>query len=455
MYDQRPPSSSLNVQRLFYYAWNRRFLTSQAIHRTVGTALRGTSYTVILALVDCLAWVRLIFQHRSRHAESVAAALCRLEGCQPAHLNENTFLLTAAIHSKAAYGKAAWEGYLDSWHGFAWLLTAQQFTRNAVRNFTRSQHVEAVVQMTELSSADDIVQARWHSEFQSPAYYVCFDRKAHAIIVSVRGTLQLGDFTTVLDAVPSEVELFSLKGYAHGGVLASAHGMLDDVLAAMELAARRAPKGSTALPVLLCGHSLGGGVSALLACMLNEKRTSGDKRMNQFGAIFSIGIGSAASLCAELTEISHRFVTSIIYGADALPLFSVNGARDIIDGVHEASIAAQWLSWCARLSGQHALQNAACKQAHELRKAFKHAEQENRSNTSDVAELLYPPGRLLWLLPPKRQYLRHALYEASLQTFDNFLLLGLLGFETAHHHGAHQYLVGLRDIFSNEGNRIE
>ncbi len=139
--------------------------------------------------------------------------------------------------------------------------------------------------------------------------------------------VQAGDACTVLDAVPQPATLCGVAGHVHGGFLAAACNLVQPVAAALRAAAERCP-GS---PVLLCGHSLGGGVAAVLTMLLLDMRQRAEaaaeaglqlapeqaavvEALGRLGGIRCIGIGAAAAFCRQLGMASHAHVTSVLFG---------------------------------------------------------------------------------------------------------------------------------------------
>lgn len=160
--------------------------------------------------------------------------------------------------------------------------------------------------------------------------------------------LQLGDYATVLDAVPQPATLCGVSGHVHGGFLAAARNMLPPVSAALRAAAQACP----GWPVLLCGHSLGGGVAAVLTMLLVEQRQRWEQQQEwrqqrngaagepeeqaeqqpaalplrapaqqpqdemwlQLGKLRCVGIGAAAAFCETLGVACKPHVASVLYG---------------------------------------------------------------------------------------------------------------------------------------------
>lgn len=131
----------------------------------------------------------------------------------------------------------------------------------------------------------------------------------------------------MLDAVPQPVTLCGVSGHVHGGFLAAARNLVQPVAAALRAAADQCP----GYPLLVCGHSLGGGVAAVLAMLLQDLRMRAEaaaeaglqlapeqaavvETLERLGDMRCIGIGAAAAFCRELGMASHGLVTSVLFG---------------------------------------------------------------------------------------------------------------------------------------------
>jgi hypothetical protein len=156
-----------------------------------------------------------------------------------------------------------------------------------------------------------VLAAQWQAHHHRPAFYVALDRRRRCCVVSVRGTLQLGDFCTVLDAKPTAATLGGVDGHVHAGFLAAARSLLPAVAAALHAAAGACP----GWPVLITGHSLGGGVAAVLALLLRDAGGRlGEHDWRRLGESRCVGVGAAAALCRQLGGACTGHVTSLLYG---------------------------------------------------------------------------------------------------------------------------------------------
>ena len=110
----------------------------------------------------------------------------------------------------------------------------------------------------------NLIAADWTGSTYRPGYAILVDSPGAAVVLVARGTGKLHDVLTDLAcaAVPHRD-----GGYAHGGMLEAAKRLREDVIAPVRDALVNRPGFS----LVLCGHSLGGGVATLLADLLGPE----------------------------------------------------------------------------------------------------------------------------------------------------------------------------------------
>ncbi len=165
----------------------------------------------------------------------------------------------------------------------------------------------------------DIVTAKWHSKANRPAYYIARDVKRKAIVLAIRGSFSPRDLLTDLCAscenfiVEDELEIGEIGTYRNSTtprlLFGRAHkGMVD---AARTIAAMTGKIISEELDAhpdykLICvGHSLGGGVAAIIAAMWQRRfRTR----------VRSIGYGNPCVFPLNLTRVFDNVITVEVCG---------------------------------------------------------------------------------------------------------------------------------------------
>lgn len=110
--------------------------------------------------------------------------------------------------------------------------------------------------------------------------------------------LQLGDLPTNLSGLPFEYELDGVHGHVHTGMLAAATYVHCCTHHALQEAAARCPD----WPVLVTGHSLGGGVAALLAVLLHQTGLP-----QGLGPVHAICLATPAVMSEPLAAACERY----------------------------------------------------------------------------------------------------------------------------------------------------
>ncbi|MES1910153.1 MAG: hypothetical protein MHM6MM_002802 [Cercozoa sp. M6MM] len=183
---------------------------------------------------------------------------------------------------------------------------------------------------------DQLVLAHFGSDIWDVSFAVCVCDvlDTRALVVTFRGTNNIGDVLTDLQAeetmLPEEVQEYLRNSDAnlreiserdfltHGGILAAARQVRARVFGDERV--REVLSRESELPILLTGHSLGAGASALLALIL---RASSDFENHQ---VHAVCFGSPAVLSSALTRSAavRSLVTSVVHRDDMIPRMSLH-----------------------------------------------------------------------------------------------------------------------------------
>jgi hypothetical protein len=238
-------------------------------------------------------------------------------------------LLCAAMHSRAAYGFAMAAGHITSVTSYIKLQTVQPLTFNAVAGASIEANNEAVAALAGIAP-EDILYSMWKNFPFRPCHYVAIDRVNRCVVISIRGTLEIGDLLSDLAAHPMEIQLGGVDGWVHPGILAAASYIHCTIEAALKEAAVKCP----GWPVLITGHSLGGGVAALLCMLLRDR---GGAEIKGLGSIYAITVGSAAVMSESLAAACEEYVISLVLGSDVIPHLSYASVERLLIEASEAS----------------------------------------------------------------------------------------------------------------------
>ncbi|KAI6717199.1 hypothetical protein PZA11_001735 [Diplocarpon coronariae] len=190
-------------------------------------------------------------------------------------------------------------------------------------------------------------------------HFVSLDHESRAVVLTCRGTL---GFEDVLTDMTCDYDELSYQGKAykvHKGIHASARRLLDGgggrVMATITAALEEFPE----YGLVMCGHSLGGGVTALLAILIsepspdpsstafftaseyssppllltssdNEKSTPQAKtRLPPGRRIHVYAYGPPATLSPSLRLATRGLITTIVNGQDLIPYLSLGVLHDL------------------------------------------------------------------------------------------------------------------------------
>eukprot|EP01138_Halocafeteria_seosinensis_P009999 gb/GECG01010212.1/.p1 GENE.gb/GECG01010212.1/~~gb/GECG01010212.1/.p1 ORF type:complete len:768 (+),score=89.85 gb/GECG01010212.1/:1-2304(+) len=186
-------------------------------------------------------------------------------------------------------------------------------------------------------TADDILSARWESSLDGmrPAYYIAIDREHKEIIVSIRGTKDLTDGLVNLCMTPMELRPGS---HAHSGITRTAFLILAELQHTLEHAVRDNP----GFKVTFVGHSLGGGVAAIVSIVLNERIPIPGELYQELLEMFpslnrnfteslsdvlrtstvrACTFGTPSCISPDLGNLAEEYIVSCIHGDDMIPRF--------------------------------------------------------------------------------------------------------------------------------------
>ncbi|CEI61199.1 hypothetical protein FVEN_g6071 [Fusarium venenatum] len=184
-------------------------------------------------------------------------------------------------------------------------------------------------------------------------HYISLDHDAKAVVLACRGTL---GFEDVLADMTCDYDVLTWRGRGHKvhkGVHASARRLLYGGDRRVLLTLREALLEFPDYGLVLCGHSLGGAVTALLGVMLSEpnptgtgfvtainapERTVGDDQLDGLLPIHSTlpsrrpihvyAYGPPSTMSASLRKRTRGLITTIVHGNDIVPYLSLGVLHD-------------------------------------------------------------------------------------------------------------------------------
>lgn len=246
---------------------------------------------------------------------------------------------------------------------------------------------------------EDIVQANWHSRANRPAYYIVRDHDRNSIVLGIRGTLSPRDVLT--DLCASTGSFIIEDGYAETNRttdnlteaasscplrIECAHkGMIDGAKGVARTTGQIITAELDANPdysLVIVGHSLGGGVAAVLAAMWS------DRFLNR---VRSFGFGNPCVFPRNSTA-SYTNIVSVIGQGDPFATLSlghiVDTTRALSTLCKEEAFREEILK---RLGQAKTAQDLSKDDLKWLQNAKTYLKQQMD------AEKLYPPGQLVYM----------------------------------------------------------
>ena len=189
-------------------------------------------------------------------------------------------------------------------------------------------------------------------------HYLCIDHESKAVVLTLRGTWGFEDILTDMTCDYDDLEWQGRHWKVHKGMHASAKRLLEGGGARVMITIRAALEEFVDYGVVLCGHSLGGGVAALLATMISEPgdRATGtsfvtasyqsatrhtlptacpgdDSREEYFlppgRPIHVYAYGPPSVMSPFLRRATRGLITTIVNGQDVVPSLSLGILHDM------------------------------------------------------------------------------------------------------------------------------
>ncbi|OSX60616.1 hypothetical protein POSPLADRAFT_1148763 [Postia placenta MAD-698-R-SB12] len=267
-----------------------------------------------------------------------------------------------------------------------------------------------------------------------PRFWVLTDHARREVVLVIRGTMSLNEIAVDLTCDTAPFELYTPKAsrapkrpramssvpvpsvepaigpesddeshtthLVHGGMLKMARAM-GAPGKPVHVAVRDALRRNRGYSLVLCGHSLGAGVAALLALMWANPRTRLTHQYSRLPQRRSVSAYCFAPPCMASTQLARLagesgLVTSFVYGHDVVSRLSLGSVRDL-------TRCAAWLCQAEVAHGEG--YSAVTKRALRWKAGFRDEGDEEwflsmRKTLEANMHMtqLFPPGRVLWAL---------------------------------------------------------
>ncbi|KAH6657464.1 hypothetical protein BKA67DRAFT_514796 [Truncatella angustata] len=297
------------------------------------------------------------YQQKSAYSDSEAVDTLRRTGMINGMFPEFHILRNITRYSR--YASAAYGSRFLNLMGIAkekQTLNPLEETHQDVRSF--SHHTELPPDSVLLSSFVDPQggsDATGSTDTGVPLVHtIAIDRESKAVVLACRGTL---GFEDVLADMMCDYDDLKWRGKAykvHKGIHASARRLLYGGDGRVLYTLKEALEEFPGFGLVLCGHSLGGAVAALLGAMLAEPATTGTafvtsaqqhKRLLAATGITSqahepiylpagrpihvFAYGPPATMSPAFRMATRGLITSIVHGNDLVPFLSLGVLHDL------------------------------------------------------------------------------------------------------------------------------
>ncbi|GKY92523.1 hypothetical protein MPSEU_000222600 [Mayamaea pseudoterrestris] len=196
------------------------------------------------------------------------------------------------------------------------------------RRLSLGGDIATILAHTNLSH-DDIIAQEWTSKTHRPGYFLARDHVKKSIVLCVRGTWSAHDVLTDLCCLPDEAQVELVRPgifystrekrviRAHHGMLQAARLLKDAVQELIHEELKANPEYS----LVLVGHSMGGGVCALLKLLLQDTVTTAT-------AVYIYGAPCVVSF-DDWESIRDANIVSVLMDGDPFSRLSFGHISDI------------------------------------------------------------------------------------------------------------------------------
>lgn len=210
-------------------------------------------------------------------------------------------------------------------------------------------------------------------------HYISLDHEAKAVVLACRGTLGFEDVLADLTCEYDKLTWKNREYKVHKGVHASARRILFGGDGKVLITLQEALREFDDYGLVLCGHSLGGGVTALLGLMLSEPNPTGKGFVTAFEAQYRLpsdagstsppsldmklpagrpihvfAYGPPGVMSRSLCKITRGLITTIVHGSDIVPYLSLGLLHDLQAAAvafkkdeHQAKVEIRQRMWSA------------------------------------------------------------------------------------------------------------
>eukprot|EP00241_Pyramimonas_parkeae_P018653 CAMPEP_0114311160 /NCGR_PEP_ID=MMETSP0059-20121206/19664_1 /TAXON_ID=36894 /ORGANISM="Pyramimonas parkeae, Strain CCMP726" /LENGTH=404 /DNA_ID=CAMNT_0001435291 /DNA_START=303 /DNA_END=1514 /DNA_ORIENTATION=- len=176
--------------------------------------------------------------------------------------------------------------------------------------------------------SSSIIAAEWTSDAATlrPAYQLVVDVIQDSLVLCIRGTRDSMDALTNVTVHPEPFQ----DGFVHCGMLRAAKLLLAELREEMVRVLERHPS----LALVVVGHSMGGGVGAILALLLRQDVCPA------LCAATCVAFGPPSCVSQGIARGCRDFVVGVACSLDIIPCLSMHAVRRLRERVIQATAEA-------------------------------------------------------------------------------------------------------------------
>ncbi|XP_067932543.1 diacylglycerol lipase-beta-like [Watersipora subatra] len=166
----------------------------------------------------------------------------------------------------------------------------------------------------------EIYYASFTNELFVNPFVIFLDHEHRSVVLAIRGTLSLKDALVDVTAFSEEIHESFPKSYkAHKGMIKAARNLAQR-LKDNDLLLNAFTGQGAGYDFIICGHSLGAGVAAILSMLLKE----------EFSNLRCISYSPPGGLLSkEAYKASKEYTMSVVLGDDLVPRLSIQTMQDL------------------------------------------------------------------------------------------------------------------------------
>lgn len=165
-------------------------------------------------------------------------------------------------------------------------------------------------------------------------HFVALDHETKAVVLTIRGTLGIEDILTDLTCDYEAMTWQGEQWKAHGGMLRCAQILKRQTSRVFTTIKQALETWGPEYGLIICGHSLGGGVGAILGILLSEQNEQGlfvtaqGSNLPVGRRVHCFAYGPPGLICEDLRRETRSLITTVVYGLDIVPCLSLGVLRD-------------------------------------------------------------------------------------------------------------------------------